>query len=74
MHDSIAWKVVLIDDEEDIRDVLSLALRDSEYEVVSAPDGKSGLQLCEKISPQIVITDIRMPGMDGLQVLGSLKK
>jgi two-component system, NtrC family, sensor kinase len=74
MVNSIAWKIVLIDDEEDIRDVLSLALRDSGYEVVSAPDGKSGLRMCEKISPQIVITDIRMPGMDGLQVLETLKK
>ena len=74
MADSNAWKVVLIDDEEDIRDVLSLALRDRGYEVVAAPDGRSGLRICEKISPQIVITDIRMPGMDGLQVLETLKK
>jgi two-component system NtrC family sensor kinase len=73
MVNSNAWKVVLIDDEEDIRDVLTLALRDSGYEVFSAPDGKSGLRMCEKISPQIVITDIRMPGMDGLQVLETLK-
>lgn len=68
------WKVVLIDDEEDIRDVLTVALQDSGYEVVSAPDGESGLHMCEKISPQIVITDIRMPGMDGLQVLEAVKK
>ena len=74
MANSIAWKVVLIDDEEDIRDVLTLALRDSGYEVVSAPDGISGLRMCEELSPQIVITDIRMPGMDGLQVLEALKK
>jgi len=74
MVNSSAWKVVLIDDEEDIRDVLTLALRDSGYEVVSAPDGQSGLRLCEEISPQIVITDIRMPGIDGLQVLETLKK
>jgi two-component system NtrC family sensor kinase len=74
MADSFVWKVVLIDDEEDIRDVLSLTLRDNGYEVVSAPDGRSGLRLCEQTAPQIVITDIRMPGMDGLQVLESIKK
>jgi PAS domain S-box-containing protein len=68
------WKIVLIDDEEDIRDVLTVALQDSGYDVVSAPDGKSGYRMCEEISPQIVITDIRMPGMDGLQVLEALKK
>ena len=68
------WKVVLIDDEEDIRDVLTVALQDSGLEVVSAPDGETGLRMCETRPPQIVITDIRMPGIDGLQVLRTLKK
>ena len=68
------WKIVLIDDEEDIRDVLTVTLQDGGYEVFSAADGESGLHMCAKISPQIVITDIRMPGMDGLQVLEALKK
>ena len=68
------WKVVLIDDEEDIRDILAVALRDSGYNVITAEDGETGLEACRAASPQIVITDIRMPGMDGLQVLGSLKK
>ena len=67
------WKIVLIDDEEDIRDVMMFSLKDADYEVVAAPDGETGLRLCEEISPQIVITDIRMPGMDGLQVLETLK-
>jgi len=68
------WKIVLIDDEEDIREVLTISLRDAGYEVDSAADGATGLKLCEATSPQIVITDIRMPGIDGLQVLESLKK
>ena len=67
------WKIVLIDDEQDIRDVMTVALEDTGYTVSSAPDGYTGLQLCEESYPQIVITDIRMPGMDGLQVLETLK-
>jgi len=68
------WKIVLIDDEEDIREVMAIALHDSGYTVATAADGAAGLMLCDDTSPQIVITDIRMPGIDGLQVLETLKK
>jgi two-component system NtrC family sensor kinase len=68
------WKIVLIDDEEDIREVMAIALQDAGYSVATAADGATGLQLCETIYPQIVITDIRMPGMDGLQVLETIKE
>jgi two-component system NtrC family sensor kinase len=74
MTDISSWKIVLIDDEEDIRDVMTVALSDAGYDVLTAADGVTGLQRCETFSPQIVITDIRMPGLDGLQVLESLKK
>ena len=68
------WKIVLIDDEKDIREILTIALQDSGYSVRTAADGASGLLLCEEFSPQIVITDIRMPGVDGLQVLETVKR
>ncbi len=74
MPHPIEWKVVLIDDEQDIRDVVSVTLRDAGYEVFTAENGETGLNLCIEKSPQIVITDIRMPGMDGIKVLESLKK
>jgi two-component system, NtrC family, sensor kinase len=68
------WTVVLIDDEADIRDVMTLSLQDSGYRVLTAPDGQSGIRLCEAHSPQMVITDIRMPGLDGIQVLKIIKE
>jgi PAS domain S-box-containing protein len=68
-----SWKIVLIDDESGIRKVMSINLEDAGYEVATAADGESGLRLCEVVRPQIVITDIRMPKMDGLQVLEALK-
>jgi PAS domain S-box-containing protein len=74
MTSPLVWKIVLIDDEEDIREVMTIALQDAGYIVESAADGATGLQLCKAISPQIVISDIRMPGIDGLQVLGAIKK
>jgi PAS domain S-box-containing protein len=68
------WLVLLIDDEADIREVTGLALQDAGYRVISAADGPAGLALCESRHPQLVITDIRMPGMDGLQVLEKIKR
>lgn len=68
------WKIVLVDDEADIREVMAIALEDAGYDVHTASDGKAGIRLCETIAPQIVITDIRMPGMNGIQVLEEIKK
>ncbi len=74
MVPSFPWKIVLIDDEDDIREVMTVALEDSGYMVYTANNGKSGLELCREILPHIVITDIRMPGIDGLQVLKTIKE
>ena len=71
---SCDWKIVLIDDEEDIREVLTIALRDAGYDVQTAADGASGIQLFEAFSPQIVVTDVRMPGINGLEVLEAIKQ
>lgn len=68
------WPVLIIDDEKDIRDVTALTLMDAGYVVETAADGPQGLARCETFSPRIVITDIRMPGMDGIQVLETIKK
>ncbi len=70
---SQAWSILLIDDEEDIREVMAVTLTDAGHTVRTAADGAAGIRLCSEAPPQIVITDIRMPGMDGLQVLERLK-
>lgn len=69
-----AWRIVLVDDETDIQEVLSMSLEDAGYEVATASDGKTGLRLCHRLRPHILITDIRMPDMNGLQVLEAVKK
>lgn len=66
-------KILLIDDEQDIVRVLSMSLKSDGYEVVSALSGKEGLDVFNKESPDIVLTDIKMPGMDGLEVLKEVK-
>jgi len=67
-------KIVLIDDEEGIRKVTSITLEDRGYTVLTAADGEAGLRLCREALPQIVLTDVRMPKMNGLEVLANLKK
>ncbi|MCB0349378.1 MAG: sigma-54-dependent Fis family transcriptional regulator, partial [Bdellovibrionales bacterium] len=63
-------KVLIIDDEAPIRDVLSASLRDEGYEVDVASNGEEGLLKLRTYAPQVVLLDIWMPGtMDGLDVL-----
>jgi signal transduction histidine kinase len=74
MEREAPWRVLVIDDEEDIRDVLTMTLSDAGCSVRCAADGLAGLALCKDFDPQIVITDIRMPRLDGLQVLERIKR
>ncbi|MGD9505444.1 MAG: response regulator [Syntrophobacteraceae bacterium] len=67
------WKILLIDDDPGIRKVLNIALEDAGYEVLSAADGETGVELSMTEKPQIVLTDIRMPGIDGIEVLKRIK-
>jgi len=67
------WRVLVIDDEVDIREILQLVLADAGFRVESAPDGEAGLGQCEAYPPHIVITDIRMPKIDGIGVLEQIK-
>jgi len=68
------WNVLFVDDEEGIRKVMAITLEDAGYQVLTAPDGETALEICRKHSPQITITDIRMPGMDGIEVLRRIKE
>lgn len=63
------FKVLIIDDEAPIREVLSESLRDDGYEVLVAPDGPTGLQCLKDFKPDVCFLDIWMPKMDGLEVL-----
>lgn len=68
------WKVLVIDDDEGIRKVLAIDLTDAGYKVLTAADGASGLEVLKREPCQIVITDIRMPGIDGIEVVRRIKE
>ncbi|TFH66073.1 MAG: sigma-54-dependent Fis family transcriptional regulator [Candidatus Zixiibacteriota bacterium] len=68
-----ARKVLLIDDDESLRRVTEYSLHSSGFHVLSALDGEQGLASFQSDHPQVVITDIQMPGMSGYEVLRKIK-
>lgn len=58
-------KVLVIDDDPDLRDMVSLALEDGGHEVITADNGVIGLRKATESGPEIVVSDVNMPGMDG---------
>ncbi len=70
----MSTKILLVDDEEGIRKVLGISLADMGYDVITAESGEEALSLFEKITPPIVLTDIKMPGMDGVTLLRTIKE
>jgi len=66
--------ILLVDDEEGIRNVLSIALMDMGHPVCAAAGYKEALELFRKEKPGIVLTDIKMPGKDGIDLLKAIKE
>jgi two-component system nitrogen regulation response regulator NtrX len=66
-------RILVIDDESAIRDSLRMTLDYEGYEFVGAATGQEGLALAEREAPDLVLLDVKMPGMDGLEVLDRLR-
>ena len=66
-------KILIIDDEAVLRQSLCYFLEDRDYVALSAEDGQAGLELMQKVTPDLVITDLRMPRVDGLEILEYMK-
>ena len=67
-------KILLVDDEEGIRTVLGIALNDMGYEVLLAENGAKAMEIFRAERPSIVLTDIKMPKMDGITLLKEIKR
>jgi len=67
-------KILLIDDDASLRRVLEYNLLEEGYEVQAAASGEEGLRLFKQFQPDLVITDMKMSGMDGLKVLNAIKE
>jgi two-component system, NtrC family, response regulator len=66
--------ILIIDDDTSLRRVLEYNLQEAGYAVATASSGEEGLTLFDEVSPALVITDMKMPGMDGMLVLKAVKE
>jgi DNA-binding NtrC family response regulator len=62
-------RVLIVDDEANARDALAELLDDAGYSVSTAADGRTALLQMEQVDPDVVLTDLKMPGMDGLSLI-----
>jgi two-component system nitrogen regulation response regulator NtrX len=67
-------RILVIDDEAAIRESLKMTLEYDGYEFLGAATGQEGLALAEREAPDLVLLDIKMPGMDGMEVLTRLRQ
>ena len=65
--------VLVIDDEEDIRDILTYNLKKEGFNAFSAENGLMGLELVKSAHPDLVLLDVMMPGMDGIEVCEAIR-
>jgi excisionase family DNA binding protein len=71
---SARQRVLVVDDEASIRDLLSKTLALAEYDVDTAPDGTSALDRMRQFNYDLLIADLKMPGMDGLTLIRQAKR
>jgi DNA-binding response OmpR family regulator len=67
-------KILVVDDDSDTTDLLQIILEPNAFEVIAANSGEEGIQLVQKIAPDVMIVDLLMPGMDGLKVLSEVRQ
>jgi DNA-binding NtrC family response regulator len=67
-------RVLVVDDEQSIRDASTRILLDEGYQVDSAPDGEAALEMAARMRPDLVLLDLKMPGLGGLAVLDDLNQ
>jgi len=67
-------KILICEDEQDTQKSLKNFLKKRNYEVYSAVDGKESIELARKLAPDLVLLDIRMPKVDGLEVASEIRK
>lgn len=66
-------RILILEDEPDIREILEYALKRDGFDVISAADGQAGLAAARRLVPDLILLDLMLPGMDGLEVCRQIR-
>lgn len=67
-------KILIVDDEDGILDLIEMYLEDFDFEIHKAADGKEGVKVYQDVHPDMVLSDFKMPHMDGLELLAAIRR
>lgn len=70
----MAKKILVIEDDKFLRELIAQKLSKQEFEVLEAVDGEKGLKMTKEESPDLILLDLILPGMDGFEVLAKIKE
>ena len=70
---SFQYKILLVDDESDILEFLSYNLKKEGYDVYTALNGRQAIDIAKKVNPHLIILDVMMPGMDGIETCREIR-
>ena len=68
------YTILLVDDEPDILEFVGYNIKKEGYSLITSSNGKEAIELARRDRPQLIILDIMMPGMDGIEVCSELRK
>ena len=73
-HEFPHRKILIIDDETDLLELIQDVLEEKNYQVFCASNGADGILLNEQKNPDLIVLDLRMPEMDGIETLRNIRK
>jgi len=72
--ESKSQKILVVDDEKDILEFISYNLKKERYNVFTAPDGKTAIKIAQKERPHLILMDVMMPVMDGMETCEKIRE
>ncbi|MDP3954045.1 MAG: response regulator [bacterium] len=74
MEDAKIFTILMVDDEKDFRDIVSTKLKTLGINVIEAENGQEGLKKLKEVKPDLLLLDVNMPVMNGIETLSTIRK